>query len=176
MERRPGEALRALPRQLASTCGSRTQRERARVSAYNTREQPGCREHSAKNGWTSLPSVGQEEETLTSLERRPGERCVRSLDSLPQPTTSPSFGWMPTSVGGGRIDGSPRITLGNRNGREIPRVTNDGSDRSNMRYPRPAEIRDSRKFPRVTGKFGRDPRKLPRVTDFRGSRITRVLD
>ena len=100
------------------------------------------------------------------------KRCVRSLDSLPQPTTSRRR-QRPWEVGG---NGSPRITLGNRNGREIPRVTNDGSDRSNMRYPRPADIRESRKFPWVTGKFGRDPRKFPRVTDFRGSRITLVRE
>ena len=40
------------------------------MSAYNTREQPDCHEHSAKNRWTSLRRVGQEEETLTSLVRR----------------------------------------------------------------------------------------------------------
>ena len=41
-----------------------------RVSAHTTREQPDCRERSAKNRWTSLRRVEQEEETLTSLVRR----------------------------------------------------------------------------------------------------------
>ena len=93
------EAQCALPRQLASTCGSRTQRERARVSAYNTREQPGHREHSAKNRWTSLAHALQQAKTLTSLERRPGEALralPRQLASAHHLTSSS------TSVGGGR--------------------------------------------------------------------------
>ena len=75
---------------LASACGSSTSRERARMSAHNTREQPDCGQDSAKNQRIDLHTKGREGEKLTSSARSPGDalcalpRQVAPASSSPQ--------------------------------------------------------------------------------------------